>query len=300
MSFLHCAAALSACLAVAVFPTVPAAAEPAGTGAAVIVLGDSYSANSAEIAYEPSPCAHGATSWPTQVGRRLGIADTADLLDLSCSGGAVDTPPGWTLLHQARKAAAANAFGPATRVITLQAGMNDAWGANSVTMIHAFTECLLNLVSGCGLDAPAQNRLPDYLGVTAENLAQRVRAIVEYAKYYAPAARIVLVGYPEIWPSGGTSACIDVAGLGRVTQPRAEGVIAYFDALDRAQRGAAELLGIDFLDTRGLTAGHGLCSAEPLVNGVLDPRTDLTGIPAHPSGRGDALVAEALIRRAGL
>lgn len=300
MPFLRCTAVLSACFAAAAVLAAPAVAEPAPAGAAVIVLGDSYSANSTEIAYEPSPCAHGGTSWPTQVGRRLGIAGTADIADLSCSGGSIDTPPGWTLLHQARKAAAANAFGPGTRLITLQAGMNDSWGGNSVNMIHAFTECLLNLVAGCGLDAPAQNRLPDYLGVTGENMAQRVRAIVEYAKYYAPDARIVFVGYPEIWPTGATSACIDVAGVGRVAQPRAEGVIAYFDAIDRAQRAAADLLGIDFLDTRALTAGHGLCSADPLVNGVLDPRTGVTGIPAHPSERGDALVAEALIRRAGL
>src|SRR5699024_7625064 len=77
--------------------------------------------------------------------------------------------------------------------------------------------------------------------------------------------------YPEMTPQRGDEMCTTLLGL-PVTQPRGGGLVEYFDALDDAQRGGAELMGLDFVDVRGAFDGHGPCSADPWVAGVADLR----------------------------
>lgn len=43
--------------------------------------------------------------------------------------------------------------------------------------------------------------------------------------------------------------------------------------------------------------GHGLCSADPWLLSVLDPKVNLVGLPFHPTPVGDAAVAGAVHSR---
>ncbi|WP_280390738.1 hypothetical protein [Nocardia brasiliensis] len=43
-----------------------------------------------------------------------------------------------------------------------------------------------------------------------------------------------------------------------------------------------------------------MCSAEPWLNGIGDPRAELLGIPGHPAQRGDAATAAGLRQMLGL
>ncbi|MET7770611.1 SGNH/GDSL hydrolase family protein [Nocardia sp. NPDC005366] len=287
-----CAAALA--IAAAAAGVTAAHADSAPEGKKVVVLGDSYTANGWDPLSLGDVCVRGDTAWPAQLGRLIGPRGSDQVANPSCSGSSIDSGPGYTLAMQALQADHDGAFGPATRLVTLQLGLDDHWGDTDQTLWYAMQQCVFDLVRGCDLDAVEQGRIPDVRGVTGAAYAERIRAAVTYIRYYAPAARIVIVGYPEILPPGQGTACFSILGVAPFIQPRGRAIVEYFDRMDRAQREAAQLLGLDFFDTRALTTGHGLCSAEPWINGVFDPHTDIAGLPLHPSARGDAVVANAL------
>ncbi|MET8426752.1 SGNH/GDSL hydrolase family protein [Nocardia sp. NPDC004860] len=272
----------------------PTTAETAD-GKTLVVIGDSFSANGEILdllnAGGDPGCKHVPTSWPTQLTQRIGLSPD-DVEDTSCQGGTIDTS-GWTLVHQVKRAVSDSAFGPRTRTVTIQLGMNDAWGTdNPVALSRAFT-CLTDLIDGCGPEAAAQGRAPNLDTVTGQAYADRVRQAVEYIRYYAPNARIVFVGYPEIHSPGQDSACANILGI-NVVQPRAGAVTGFLDRIDTAQREAAGILNVNFLDTRAVTAGHGACTADPWVDGAFDPHTEPLGFPWHPSAHGDSMVAAAM------
>ncbi|WP_067893827.1 SGNH/GDSL hydrolase family protein [Nocardia vaccinii] len=264
------------------------------------MLGDSFSANAWDFTDPDNSCLrHGLTAWPAQLGRLMNVYGTGDMVDPSCPGASIDSGPGWTLAQETAKADKAGAFGPRTRLVALQFGLNDHWGNSNQTLWKSLRGCVFDLVDGCDADAVDQGRIPDYHGVSGPVMAERLRNAVTYIRYYAPDAHIVLVGYPELFTPGTDVLCLSFLGIAPLIQPRGRAVVDYLDRIDRAQQRSARLLGLDYLDTRALTAGHGLCSPQPWVNGVFDPRADFTGLFFHPSGRGDAVVAKALDDRYG-
>lgn len=280
----------------------PAAAAPAENnrpeGKSLVVLGDSFTANYPKVFWGTKECLHASTSWPTRLSERMGLAGTPDFVDASCSGSTISTGQGWWLVHEVAAAAEQQAFGPETEVIAVQTGMNDAWSrTNTASLITSLQSCVFNFVDGCGPEAAEQGRFTEYRNVTGRLYASRIREVITYMRYYAPNARIMLVGYPELFPAGQEHVCVNVLGAGQVVQPRGRAVTEYLDRLDTAQREAAELLDLEFVDIRSVTAGHGLCSDEPWLNGFFDPTADVAGIPFHPSAHGDAVTAEAVYER---
>ncbi|MCX4099041.1 SGNH/GDSL hydrolase family protein [Nocardia sp. alder85J] len=290
-----CAAALALAASATVFTA--AHADPVPAGKQVVVLGDSYTANGWDPQSRGDVCVRGSTSWPAQLSRLMGPQGPGEVVNPSCSGASIDSGPGYTLAAEVLQADQDRAFGPATKLVTLQLGLDDHWGDSNQTLWYGLQQCVFDLIRGCGLDAVEQGRIPDVNGVTGAVYAERITAAVTYIRYYAPAAKIVIVGYPEILPPGQDTVCLSILGVAPFIQPRGRAVIVYFDRIDKAQREAAQLLGLDFFDARALTTGHGLCAAEPWLNGVFDPRTDVAGLPFHPSTRGDAVTANALYDR---
>ncbi|MFE3187674.1 SGNH/GDSL hydrolase family protein [Nocardia sp. NPDC059240] len=273
------------------------AAAPAD-GKELVVLGDSFSANAWMVDDHAVECRHGDTSWPTRLSTLMGVAGTSNYADLSCPGASLDTPPSYTAGTETKQADQAGAFGSRTKLVALQFGLNDRWGANDATMWYSLQHCVLDLVQGCGTEAAAQNRLVDSTQLTGEKYADRLRGVITYIKYYAPNARIMLVGYPEFFPGGRDSVCFNAFGVARFVQPRGQAAIEALDRLDRAQREAAALLGVEFFDSRAATAGHGLCTDEPWLNGFQDPRNP-DAIPFHPAARGDEAVATGIRAQIG-
>lgn len=289
-----CTAATATLCAIAHAATAQATPEP--TAARIVVLGDSFASNSIGTDQHSNQCDRNPRSWPNQLAQTTG----ATMVDVSCAGAALDTGTGWNLAHQARKAADAAAFGAGTEAVLLQFGLNDIWGDNDVVALNVVLRCAINLLQGCEPDAAGQGRLPDLSRITAENYAARIARVIEYVRYYAPHARIALVGYPEFFEPTSTTACLGLFGLGTVVQPRAAGLAAYLTALRAATAGAAAALGIEYFDTAAAYRGHGMCSAEPWLNGIGDPRAELLGIPGHPAQRGDAATAAGIRQMLGL
>ncbi|MEC3952354.1 SGNH/GDSL hydrolase family protein [Nocardia sp. CDC153] len=277
-----------------------AGADPAPAGKDLVVLGDSFSANEWDHFTGRDDCnLHGRTAWPVQLSQLMGVYGTDRVDDPSCPGASIDSGPGWSLAQEAQRADKEGAFGPNTKLVTIQFGMNDKWGSSDQTLWNSLQPCVFNLVLGCDPEAIEQHRIPDYTGVSGAVMAKRMSNAVTYIKYYAPNAKIVFVGYPELFVPGSSTVCLSIAGVAPFINPRGRAVVEYLDRIQAAQQEAAQLLGIEFLDARALTTGHGLCSSQPWLNGILDPRTGIDGLPFHPSTQGDAVVAHAIYDRYG-
>ncbi|MFD6353703.1 SGNH/GDSL hydrolase family protein [Nocardia tengchongensis] len=291
---------LCATIAALAVTTASAVADPAPAGKELVVLGDSYSANDWNHFEAERNCNHhGPTAWPVQLAKLMGVYGTEDVSDPSCPGASIDSGPGWTMSQQALRADKEGAFGPNTKLVTVQFGMNDKWGKSDRSLWDSLASCVLNVELGCDPEAVDQGRMTDYTGVSGALMAMRMSNTVTYIKYYAPNARIVFVGYPELFTPGTSTVCLSIMGAAPFINPRGRALVEYLDRIDLAQREAAQLLGIDFFDARALTAGHGLCSLQPWLNGILDPRTGIDGLPFHPSTEGDTVLANAIYTRYG-
>ncbi|QVI21363.1 SGNH/GDSL hydrolase family protein [Nocardia tengchongensis] len=288
----------------------PAAAE----GRTLVVMGDSFAANPScdgvlvkcdgNKDADSHECLHRDTSWPVQLSALMNVP-ASDFENATCTNASIDSGPvtstgkevpgrdGYTLAQLALKASKNGAFGPRTQVVAIQLGANDEWPHDSATAADAPAQlrCAFNMSEGCNPDAVEQGRWPDLNSVTGPAYADRIRKVVEYVKYYAPNAKIQLVGYPELAPADSNVWCLDVMGVFRYVQPRAGAINQFWNRLNDAERDAAHLLSIDYVDARVPTAGHGLCSPDPWLLAALDPKVNLVGLPFHPTPRGDTAVA---------
>ncbi|MCU1641825.1 MAG: hydrolase family protein [Nocardia sp.] len=281
-------------------PVAGAETDPgqADSGKSLVVMGDSNTANATLATMQPQPtgvaCPHLSTSWPNQLAQRMGLAQNNDFDDVSCVGAYLyrhGDDPYWTALTEARQAAADGAFGARTQAVLLQFGLNDVWGANHNAQ-SAVVPCLLNILRGCSTADAASDDYPP-TPLTGHDYADHLRDIVTYIRYYAPNARIVLVGYQELHTPGDQSICMRILGV-PAGIPHAGAVTDAFDSVQQAPRAAAPLLGVEYFDAAAVTAGHGLCSNDPWLNGVLTPGPDFLGQPGHPTVQGDAAVSQAL------
>ncbi|WP_067704308.1 SGNH/GDSL hydrolase family protein [Nocardia jejuensis] len=298
------AAAVGGVLAVsaAMIGAGTAGADTGGAGTAtagkeLVVLGDSFTANALDLLPDEKRCMQSLTSWPAQLSTLMGINGTDQVANPSCPGASIDSGPGYTLSMEALLASKAGSFGPSTKLVTLQFGLNDRWGSSESSLWNAMQQCVFDLTDGCDPQHADQARPIDSHGISGAAYAARIRSTVTYIRYYAPNARIVLVGYPELVPAGQETVCLDFFGVAPFVQPRGRSISETLDRIDRAQREAAQQLQLEFLDARALTTGHGLCTADPWVNGVFDPTVNIEGLPFHPSPTGDSVVANALYER---
>ncbi|WP_026917587.1 SGNH/GDSL hydrolase family protein [Gordonia shandongensis] len=266
-------AGAAALTAVTLSPAAVSDAAPRGT---IVVLGDSFSANSPDL----SGCSRGATSWPKQLAARTG----SRLVDESCSGAGL-AGNRFTIADEAQQARAHGGFTAKTSAVLMQFGLNGYWGRREVG-IRYLNDCLLH---GCG------SRSATLAAITPAQFVKYVKPYVDYTRYYAPKARIAVVGYPELLAPGALDGCINVAGA-PVARPGSSGLVALMNRIQHAQKEGARQLGIDFIDAQRVTRGRGLCGRAPLVNGVLNPAADLFGIPMHPSVAGDRLMASTIAR----
>lgn len=280
----------------------PAAAAQSSTGAAdshapaggaqVVVFGDSHTAGTnMPMRTDERGCAKGAENWPDQLRANLGLS-AGDLIDVSCSGASINSD-GFHFSDEVRQAEARGALGERTRDIFIQLGKNDQWGGSGVNLLQSVQACLLDVTTDCGDRAVASGKMQDPAAVTAENYAARMKPVIDYLSYYAPNAEITIVGYQEVVPRGGSEVCIRIGGSPLVNHD-APALVSFMNRLDMAAAGAAGILGVSFVDLRTATEGHGSCSADPWVNGVLDARTELIGGPWHPSKKGDSVTASIL------
>ncbi|CAN5143219.1 hypothetical protein BH09ACT12_BH09ACT12_08090 [soil metagenome] len=222
-----------------------------------VALGDSYSAGPglAPQRSDPAECQRSGSNWPAYL---AGWLDVSSYRDVTCAGATT----GALLLDQPRPSGSMvppqlQALSPETDLVTVSLGGND--NALFMTLVGTCSELAQedpdgdpcrSTYSDDGSEARALDEVPVHLAV-----------VIRRIRLTAPGAQVVVVGYPQIFPAGGTCDAVSLA-TGDVAW--AAGVV---ESRNSAMESAARDEGVRFVDVADASSGHDVCSDEPWVTG---------------------------------
>jgi hypothetical protein len=259
MTSFHRYAALAALLVVAsgCGPGTPAADKPGkpshpATYTHYVAMGDSYSAAPGVPPAPPNQCMRSRANYPSQVALRL----DSRLDDRTCSAA--------TIGHLSAPQAAGVApqldgLKRSTDLVTLSIGANPTltsgwfWGCGSVAASNP---------QGSPCRDAMQTASGD-INITAIAAEQKeLTATVAEIHRRAPDARLVLVGYPQVFPTSGS--CPDRLPVAAADLPYADHVLRDLNTMIAA---VAKDDGADYIDVYAATKGHDICARDPWIQG---------------------------------
>ena len=261
------------------------AAHPAMSGR-VVALGDSYTAGALlplDAAAEPPGCLRSAKAYPVLVADALG----APLTDAACASAGVKDMTAAQHTYRGTNPAQLTAVEPSDALVLLTLGGDD------VGFLNVLKECAalsFTHPTGSPCEAHYTEGGTDQIaaGVTAE--APKIAQVLAAIAVRAPRARIVVVGYPDMFPqSGGCWPAV----------PITDGDIAYLRGIEVKANGmlaaVAKAARATFADTYAPTIGHDFCASGSVrdVEGLIPGSPTL---PFHPNARGQQAMATAVLK----
>ena len=244
-------ASCAAAIAVPASVMSASAQTSAASGTHYVALGDSYSSGDGAGSYSGGSCDRSAYAYPQQWADANGPASFAFV---ACAGATTSD----VLSSQV------SALSASTTLVSITIGGNDI-GFSSV-----METCVLESTSSCesavaAAEAKAANPLPSEL----DSVLQTIRKD-------APAARIVVLDYPELYDLSRSGSCIGLSSADRTALNQGA------DDLDGAIAAAAARNGDTFVDVRPQFAGHEICDSGSWLHSVTWP----LGESYHPAASG--------------
>jgi lysophospholipase L1-like esterase len=247
----------------------------------VVALGDSYSAGAllpVDFQAKPTGCLRSAKAYPVLVAAAL----HAPLTDAACASAGVKNMTTAQPTYLGTNPAQLSALGPSDGVVLLTLSGDD------MGFMNVLQECVqLSFTDPWG--SPCRTHYGEgYSAQVAAESAKMARVLQDIA-VRAPRARIVVVGYPDMFPqSGGCWPRVPITS-GDITYLR--GIEFQLNAMLAA---VAQTAGVTFVDTYTPTIGHDFCQPESVrdVEGLIPGSLAL---PFHPNARGQAAIAAAVL-----
>ncbi|MGW7541146.1 SGNH/GDSL hydrolase family protein [Streptomyces sp. NPDC054770] len=246
-----------------------------------VALGDSTASGPGIPDQVDLNCARSNRNYPSLVA----AARDAELTDVSCSGATTAQ----MTTAQGTAPAQFSALRRSTKLVTLSIGGNDI-GFTSI-----ITNCaVLGATDPAGApckasyDADGTDGVQEAIAQTAPKVAKVLRGI----RKRAPHARVLVVGYPDLFPADG-GACTSP------TAPFAAGDFSWMRdgelALNAMLARQARRAGAQYVDTYTPTIGHDLCAPadERWIEDLLPLHP---GAPIHPNAAGHQAIAAAVER----
>ncbi|WP_436987637.1 SGNH/GDSL hydrolase family protein [Streptomyces sp. enrichment culture] len=272
------AAVVTAVAGAGLLPTAPA--QAAGDGPNYVAMGDSYASGAGLSGVKDAECDRTTGSYPSLVAGTSAGKNRA-FKDVTCSGATTHS----IFNAQGTKPPQIDALTPNTKLVTLTIGGND------VGFTGVLATCVLVRSSDPG-GSPCKKHFTtgkDVLGERINTVEGRVRDTITETRRRSPDAKIVVVGYPSLFPDSGVG-CAEV--------PFARGDFAFLRdttlKLNRAlaRRAAAGGTGVSYADTYAPTIGHDMC--QPRSRRFIESLTPAAGsLAAHPNGFGQLVMAAA-------
>lgn len=263
----HRAAAVAVVIGMAVVPIL-AAAAPAGaqSGVSYVALGDSYSSGVGAGSYISS-----SGSCDRSVNAYSALWDAANqpasYTSVACSGATTSTVISSQL----------SALSSATTLVSVTVGGNDV-GFSSV-----METCVLSSTSTCvKAITTSESEISGQLPGELNSVLADIRAD-------APAARVVVLDYPQLYDLSKSSGCIGLSTTDRTDLNQAA------DQLDGQIQAAAGRYGDVFADVRPAFAGHEICDSSSWLHSVniLDISESY-----HPTAAGQSGAYEPVFSKA--
>ena len=269
--------------------TTRQAAAPQAPAGPVVALGDSYTAGDIlplSLTSRPLGCLRSPKSYPAQVAKALG----AELVYAACGGAGVKEMTQAQPTYFGTNPPQLAALAPDDRLVMLTLGGDD------MGFLNVLDECMkLSITNPFG--SPCESHYTsggtDQLAARVTAEVPRLAAVLDAIRARAPGARVLVVGYPDMFPQQG--GCWPAV-------PITAGDVAYLRGIEAQINGmlaqAAAVAGDTFVDTYTPTTGHDFCQDARVrdVEGLLPG--SLTA-PFHPNARGQAAMADAILAALG-
>ncbi|MFJ5531828.1 SGNH/GDSL hydrolase family protein [Streptomyces sp. NPDC093261] len=274
------AAVISGAATLAGTGTGPASASPAGTrGGDYVALGDSYASAPAVPGQVDANCKRSDHNYPSLVA----VSERARLTDVTCSGAttAEMTAPQGTAPAQFA------ALSRRTDLVTVSIGGNDV---GFTTVLGTCARLTSSDPAGAPCRAYFTSGGSDRLTETVEHTAPKIARVLRGVRQRSPHARILVVGYPDLFPENGV-------GCTSSSVPFAAGDFPYLrdkeKELDGMLAREAYRHGARYVDTYTPTIGHDLCrpTGQRWIE-TLAPATPAA--PLHPNAEGEQAMAAAV------
>jgi hypothetical protein len=231
----------------------------------------------------PPGCLRSTRGYPVLVARALG--DARGLINVACTGAGVSALAGAEHTSAGDNPPQLAALSPADTLVMLTLGGDDLGFMSTLTLC-------MKLSWSKPWGSPCRDHFTaggDQLAALAIAEGPRVAAALRQVRSAAPSAKIVLVGYPDLFPQHG--GCWPVV-------PITSGDIAYLRGIEvRLNAGlaaAAAASAVTFVDAYTPSIGHDFCADGDVryVEGLLPG--SLTA-PFHLNARGHAAVARLVL-----
>ncbi|GAA3670715.1 SGNH/GDSL hydrolase family protein [Nocardioides ginsengisoli] len=248
-----------------------------------VALGDSYTAayKTGKTDKASGPCLRSLANYPRLLADKLDL----ELTDVSCGGATSDA----ALSPQRKEGgsvipAQIEAVTKDTDLVTISMGSND------VDLYGAIIGGCVELAAGDPSGSPCtdlarQNEVKGKRDL--RNVENSLTSIIRAVAAKAPQARVVLVGYPQSFPSDKPCANLPIA--------RGDVPFAFQAARDVTDvlASAAKEEGVEYVDVWSATQGHDVCSKDPWIAGAHPRRRD--GFAYHPFPEEQRAVADLLV-----
>lgn len=257
-----------------------------GSTGPVVALGDSYTAGAllpVDAAAAPPGCLRSSDAYPVLVAAAL----KAPLTDVACTNAGVKEMTKAQRTYLGTNPPQLRALGPADALVLLTLGGDDMGFMN---VLQTCMKLSLTDPWGSPCEAHYTQGGTDQLAARVRAEAPRLAAVFKAIAARAPRARIVVVGYPDLFPLRG--GCWPAV-------PITNGDIAYLRGVEMkinaALATAARAAGAMYVNTFTPTIGHDFCAPESArdVEGLIPGSAAL---PFHPNARGQAAIAAAVLK----
>jgi hypothetical protein len=210
----------------------------------------------------------------------------ATLIDAACSGAGVKEMAIPQRTYLGTNPPQLSALAPNDALVLLTLGGDDVGFLN---VLHTCMALSITDLGGSPCESYYTSGGKDQLAAKVAAETAKMAAVLDAIHTRAPQARIVVVGYPDLFPqSGGCWPKVPITN-GDVAYLRGIGT-----QLNAMLAGTAAAAGATFVDTYTPTIGHDICQsgAAKYVEGLVP--TSLT-IPFHPNARGQAAMAAQVL-----
>ncbi|MEU9288679.1 SGNH/GDSL hydrolase family protein [Streptomyces sp. NPDC048275] len=275
-------ALLSAGAALATAGTTAASATTDGRHRVdYVALGDSYASAPLVPTQVDTTCLRSDHNYPSLVAQSSGSA----LTDVSCAGATTAN----MAAAQGTVPAQFDALDRGTDLVTVTIGGNDIGFS---TVLGTCARVSASDPAGAPCRAHFAGTATDTITGSINQTASKVAQVLRGIHHRSPHARVLVVGYPDLFPEDGV-------GCTSAKVPLAAGDFSYLRDKEKelnamlarqARRGGAE-----YVNTYAPTVGHDLC--QPLDNRWIETfAPESPAAPVHPNAAGESAMAGAVKR----
>jgi lysophospholipase L1-like esterase len=254
-----------------------------------VALGDSYSSGEGDPPYLSGTnisgvdtCHRSALSYPFDTEIALGFFSQSFSFH-ACSGATIQD---FSDANQAdHEPAQLSWLNSQTGLVTLTIGGNNA------DFKDVMESCVIAEVTGVSCQSlwnSKVNAAINLMGTNRSNNPESLVQLYQKIKAKAPNAKILVVGYPRLFPANPPGSCATgVPGL-YFSQSDMSWVNSEIQKLDGVIKAAAVSGGVSYVDTYSVFSGHELCTSNPDINSVVLP----TEGSFHPNINGHDALAQ--------